>query len=128
MTRLVNLTPHAMHIFPEGTPERIEPGTVTPVLVIEPTTDVTIARLGQETTGREETDLGVPVYRVVFGRAHRALPEPVPGCWFLVSTLVALANPHRSDLLSPFCMVRDLDGNVIGSTGLARPVPREVTP
>lgn len=124
---LVNLTPHPMNIYPLDTPERIRWGTVTPIAVIHPSTDHEPARLGQRPLATEDIGIGFPVHRVAFGPypgQPNLLPRPVPGTWYIVSTLVALAHPHRPDLLVPFGTIRDLDGNVIGSTGFARPATK----
>jgi len=122
---LVNLTPHPMSIYTTGTPERVSPENVTPIVVIPPSPNHEPARLGQRPTRADDIGIGLPVQRVIFGQwdgQPNGLPPARPGIWYIVSTLVALAHPHRDDLLVPYGTVRDLDGNVIGSTGFARPV------
>jgi hypothetical protein len=131
---LINLTPHPMHIYPVNTPDRIEPGTVAATQVIYPSTDYPTVRLGQTLLGEETLGDGMIVTRIAFGEATHltpapsspigALPDPADNTWYIVSTPVALASPHRSDLLVPYGHVRDLDGNVIGSRGFARPCTR----
>jgi hypothetical protein len=127
----VNLTPHDMNLYPDTTPERIEPGSVSPALVIPPLTGQPPARLGHTVTGAGFVHEGVAVRDVVFG--HEAghttsLPDPVPGTWYLVSLVVGLAATHRGDLLVPLNYVRDLAGNIIGCRELARPAHRIATP
>jgi ADP-ribose pyrophosphatase len=122
---LINLCPHAMHIYPANTPDRIEAGTVTPEFVIYPATGRAAARLGQTNLGPGHTDArilalsGITTTRVAFHA--EALPEPATDTWYIVSTPVAQAHPDRTDLLVPYGHVRDLHGNVIGSRGFARP-------
>jgi hypothetical protein len=121
---LVNLTPHPLHIYPSDTPDRVEPGSVTPLRVIAPSADHHPARLGHRIVGPENIDVGVPVDRVAFGPDTgqvSSLPEPRSGTWYVVSLVVGLAATHRDDLLVPHEYVRDLDGAVIGSRKLASP-------
>ena len=122
-SRLVNLTPHPMHLYPEDTPQRVDPATVAAIAVIPPSPHHPTVRFGQRDLGPDPTTIGYPVHRVSLGESdtdNTALPEPCTGTWYIVSTLVALAHPERSDLLMPYRTVRDLDGNTIGATGLAR--------
>lgn len=126
MTSLINLTPHPMHIYPDGTPERVDPATVTPVAVIPPSPHHPTVRFGQRDLGPDPIEVGYPVHRVILGQSdtdNTTLPEPRPGTWYIVSTLVALAHPARADLLMPYGTIRDLDGSTIGTTGFARAVP-----
>jgi hypothetical protein len=128
---LVNLTPHPMHIYPDGTPEWIVPGTVTPVHVIAPSGDYPPARLGETILGYDNDyrGIGIPVYRIRFGGDNASpIPAPTRGTWYIVSRPVALAHSNRDDLLVPYGTVRDFDGKTLGSTGFARPIPPEVTP
>lgn len=127
---LVNLTPHPMHIYPTGTPDRIVPGTVIPVRVIDPCTDHPPARLGETILGLDnDIDVNIPVYRIRFDGANSSpLPATKAGTWYIVSRPVALAHPHRGDLLVPHGTIRDLDGKTLGATGFARPIPPEVIP
>jgi hypothetical protein len=125
MTTIINLTPHAMHIYPENTPDRIDPASVEPTCIITPSTDHVPARLGQIALGDDDAEIGIPVERVAFGLADgqvEALPEPTEGTWYLVSLVVGLAASNRHDLLVPYAYIRDLNGSIIGSRKLARPV------
>ncbi|MEV4533403.1 hypothetical protein AB0J82_06180 [Asanoa sp. NPDC049518] len=122
--RLINLTPHPMRIFSLDTPSRVDPTTVTPLATIRPPADHPTARLGERRLGPAESpNTGIPISYVAYGTyaASTTLPPNTAGVWFIVSTLVALAHPNRADLLVPYGTIRDLDGNVIGSTGFARP-------
>ncbi|SCL20467.1 hypothetical protein GA0074692_0875 [Micromonospora pallida] len=124
MAEIVNLTPHPVRIFPSDTPDRIEPGSVTPLRVITPSTQHQPVRLGQRVIGPDDLDLGVPVERVAFGAADDGvppLPPPVEGTYYLVSLVVGLAAYGRDDVLVCHDTVRDLDGSIIGVRALARP-------
>ncbi|MDG4803656.1 hypothetical protein [Micromonospora sp. WMMD980] len=124
MTEIVNLTPHPVRVFPEDTPDRIEPGSVTPLRVVPTSTAHQPARLGQHVLGPEHLDLDVPVERVAYGAAHHdfpPLPPPLPGTYYLVSLVVGLAATSREDLLVCHDTVRDLNGCIIGVRKLARP-------
>ncbi|MFI7541091.1 hypothetical protein [Actinoplanes sp. NPDC049599] len=123
MSQLVNLTPHPMHLYPVGTPDRVDPATVTAIAVIPPSPEHRTVRFGQRDLGPDPADIGYPVHRVALGVSdtdNTVLPEPCTDTWYIVSTLVALAHPDRADLLMPYGTIRDLDGSTIGATGFAR--------
>ena len=102
MTTIVNLTPHAITVVGHGT---IPPsGDVARVSVRDiPASDVGGYPVSTQQTG-DVTDL----------------PGPVPGVYYLVSTMVRLALPDRMDLLSPGQLVRDDAGRPIGCQTLNR--------
>jgi hypothetical protein len=121
----VNLTPHALHIYPPDTADRIEPGSVAVSKVISPSREYPPARVGHTVAGAGFLHEGVLVEDVAFGANIGQvtwLPDPVPGTWYVVSLPVGLAALHRDDLLVNHEYVRDLDGSIIGSRKLARPV------
>ncbi|MEV0133692.1 hypothetical protein AB0H83_35170 [Dactylosporangium sp. NPDC050688] len=121
---IVNLTPHPLHLYPAGTPDRVEPGTVTCLKVIPPSTQHQPARLTQRVLHEEDLGEDIPVERVAFapdGDPTSALPGPVPGTWYVVSLVVGLAAADRDDLLVPHEHVRDTTGVIVGSRKLARP-------
>jgi len=123
---LANLTLRATHIFPAGTPDRIEPGTVTPTHVIPPSPHHQPVRLGHQVAAPAALNLdGIVVDDLEFGAdTDRVdwLPEPAEGTWYIVSLPVGLAATHRTDLLVVHEPVRDLNGNTLGCRKLARPV------
>lgn len=120
---LINLTRQPLHIYPPGTPDRIEPGSVEALLVIPLSIALPPARLGRIVLGPDSVLDAVPVDLVLFGATGTAtgLPAPVVATNYVVSLVVGLAHPQRDDLLVPHEHVRDLDGHVIGSRKLARP-------
>jgi hypothetical protein len=128
---IVNLTPHPLHIYAPDTPDRITAGSVTPLRVLPPSPSHQPARLGHQVIGEQRIDDDLPVALVAFGRREGRvsdLPEPRKGTWYVVSLVVGLAAAHRDDLLVLHEYVRDLDGRVIGSRGLARPVAAAAAP
>jgi hypothetical protein len=123
---IVNLTPHPMHFYPAGTPDRIEPGTVAPTYTIPPAPWHPPVRLGHRVVNaRTMTVDGICVDDVAFGAEGAQadwLPEPTDGVWYLVSLPVGLAATHRTDLLVVHEPVRDTEGHALGCRKLARPV------
>ena len=110
MTRLVNLTPHevVIHHYHYMT-------TVA--------TSGTIARVAQTTWAvRTAWDAMsgtqcIPIVRSEYGPVE-GLPEPVEDTIYIVSSMVRLALPTRSDIASPANLVRDEAGKIIGCKGL----------
>ena len=110
MTRLVNLTPHevVIHDYPYMT-------TVA--------TSGTIARVAQKTWAVKtawdamSSTQCIPIVRSEYGPVE-GLPEPVEDTIYIVSSMVRLALPTRSDIASPANLVRDEAGKIIGCKGL----------
>lgn len=75
-----------------------------------------VARVSTVTERRGDID-GIPVYVPTFGDVE-GLPAPQAGEVFIVSALVRLAVPNRTDVMSPGELVRDADGKPIGCRGL----------
>ena len=105
--RLVNLTPHAIHlgaltIHPSGTVARVEHDE---------------REMGTLTVDGERVTV-----RVRSARRVSALPPPADGVYYIVSSLVldALAElgQERRDLLCPDRLLRDERGRVTGCAGL----------
>lgn len=65
----------------------------------------------------DRTVNGIPVYRPQRPRTI-GLPRATPGKLFLVLGAVRRANPRRKDLLSPFDLIKDAEGIVVGCSGL----------
>lgn len=122
---LINLTPHPIHIYPTGTPDRINPDEHKPVRVIEPIGQE--ARMGVNELGEFQLD-GLPVAYLEH-RGHTGLP-PYAGhmdsrdreVWYIVSLVTALAANDRGDLLVPHGVVRNMSGQVIGCRMFGKPV------
>ena len=109
--RLVNLTPHAIHIVDDSG---------SPLLTLPPSGSV--ARCA---TAREFNRL-LSIGGVVISQTHtgfgeiEGLPCSVTGIFYIVSALVAQAARDRDDLLIPDDTVRDNEGRIMGCRALAR--------
>lgn len=109
--KIINLTPHAIHLMPEG-PE----GSV---VTIPPSGIVARCATQREVIGNIEVGgIYVPVHRTTFGKVT-GLPDPQPDTIYVVSALVAQAV-HREDICIVDDAVRDSEGRIIGARALAR--------
>lgn len=104
-----NLTPHDVTICDPNSNEIIK--TFTP--------SGTIARVSQKvndicTVGK------IPLTYNTYGEVT-GLPESRPNTYYIVSALVANAEPSRNDLLVPNESIRDDTGRIIGCKSLAFP-------
>jgi hypothetical protein len=97
---IINLTPHAIHL---------------PTVTIEPSG--TVARC-QEITVQAGTFEGTALVRKEYGQVTD-LPAPEDGVLYIVSMMVRLALPDRTDLASPGDLVRDASGQIVGAKNLA---------
>jgi hypothetical protein len=106
MTKIVNLTPHAITIVSENGDilRKIEPSGM-------------LARCSVRTECVGEMD-GIPVTTSVFGQVE-GLPEPEEGTIYIVSSLVA-QRVNRDDVFIPNESVRDEQGRIIGCKSLGR--------
>lgn len=111
---LVNLTPHPIRVYRDAD---------TIQFVVEPAEKP--ARLAMIDLGHDRwvstEDDGTPAYVewMQFGQCHD-LPQPELGTTYIVSLVVALACPGRTDLVFPLNEVRNDDGTVIGCRGFGR--------
>ncbi|MGI5214812.1 hypothetical protein [Plantactinospora sp. CA-290183] len=124
MKEVVNLTPHSVAIYPSDTPDRIEPGSVIPLRVIEPSEQYQAVRLEQRVIRDDDLHLGIPVQLVDFGSGNNGvtpLPPMVKGTYYLVPLVVGLAAFDRHDLLVCHDTVRNTEGSIMGARKLARP-------
>ncbi|MFC7617290.1 hypothetical protein ACFQV2_31575 [Actinokineospora soli] len=60
----------------------------------------------------------MPVLTAHHGPTHH-LPDPEPATLLVVSRPVAVAHPHRHDLVVPFDEIRDADGHITACRALA---------
>lgn len=129
---LVNLTPHAVMLypaeacitFPGGGIELIDPGNTTPAMVIAPSGVVARATQHEERRDPITADgLSIPICRMVYG-APVDLPEPKDGVGYIVSAITAnaakAAGRPTDDLFITAGMIRDEQGRIIGCTGFAK--------
>lgn len=109
--KLVNLTPHALVIMPEG-PDG-------PTVTIPPSGIVARCATSRVQVNTVTVDgVTIPVNRTEFG-AVTGLPDPQPDTIFVVSALVAQAVPDRQDVFIVDDAVRDEQGRIIGARALA---------
>lgn len=106
MTKIMNMTPHAITFVQEG-------GNI----VIEPSG--TVARVAAKTVQTGEIINGIPVTRTEFGEVED-LPAPEEGTVFIVSSMVAGRVPDRTDVFIPNESVRDDAGRIIGCKSFGR--------
>lgn len=108
--KILNLTPHPINRYGnEDHPVEVIPAEPTPARIA--TIDLGTNLLAKN---------GPAVELVEFGHVN-GLPEPEPDTWHVVSLPVALASPHRADLLVPYVEVRNDAGTVVGCRFLAMP-------
>jgi hypothetical protein len=112
---LVNLTPHDVNIFLDDSVYTIKP-SLPPARRTE-----SFSPWGDIDQWNGESYLKIPFGHLSYNEV-RDLPKPVGGVWYIVSVLVAQANPKRIDLVIPYDLVRK-DGRVIGCRKLARLTP-----
>lgn len=122
MIAIVNATPHSVAVWPELTPDVLEPGHPWRPLLILPPSGI-VPRAGTEPTGNMWTVGEVPVVEVA-PSAPTGLP-PYAGDMpleqreviYLVSTPVLL-QARRGDLVACDRYVRDRHGEPLGCRGL----------
>ncbi|HHX27688.1 MAG TPA: hypothetical protein GX716_01620 [Firmicutes bacterium] len=108
--RIVNLTPHAINLMPEGE---------TRIATIPPS-----GRVARCSVVRRQVDifavggLAVPVNKTLFGTVE-GLPDPQVDTIYIVSNLVAQAVPNRPDVFIVDDVVRDPEGRIVGARALA---------
>jgi hypothetical protein len=106
-----NLTPHEINLH-------LEDGGI---LTIPPSG--VVART-VETSQRQEDLCGIPVFSVKHGGCE--IPPAQKGVVYIVSALALGANPDRTDLFSPYGLVRDGEGRIIGCKGLQAGWPEDL--
>lgn len=104
--KIVNLTPHDVHVLVDEGVVRIIPKTGK------------VARVKQTTRPAGKLD-GIALVETESG-ALEGLPRPRPGVVYLVSQVLAQAARSRTDLVFPGEAVRDSEGRVVATKGLAR--------
>jgi len=101
---IINLTDHVINII-----------TNDNQLAIDPSGEVARVSVNNEYTGMIN-DL-IPVFQQTTGDVQ-GLPDPVVDTIFIVSTQVRLALPDRMDLFSPANLIRNDQGQPVGTNGL----------
>lgn len=125
IAKLVNLTPHDVNIYREDDLDkfrRVEFGR-RPYCVIPPAVQPTARVITQErpVDSLSVDGMEIPLNEKVMSHIQN-LPAPVDDTFYIVSTIVALYAPHRTDLLVPSGNVRSRSGVIVGCTGFSRMV------
>ena len=121
---LVNLTPHPIRVHRNETPDVVQDPMEGLLFQVEPADKparLAMIDLGQDRTVVDEYGSGYSTYVewIQFGQCHD-LPQPETGTTFIVSLVVALACPGRTDLVFPLAEVRNPAGTVVGCRGFGR--------
>ena len=112
---IVNLTPHAIVVICQSAYRNPLTSVTFP-----PSGNVARVETSSECQGwLMEDGVPIPLYRTELGSVID-LPSPQDGTMLIVSSIVKGKHPRRDDLLSPYGLVRDEEGNVIGCQGLSR--------
>ena len=115
MTKLINLTPHAITI-------RVDEADI----IIEPT--LPAARVNQKSYRAAgvwtENNIEIPVHVPIF-QGIENLPEPQDGVVYITSMIVANSpeGKEREDVYAPDTgptVIRDADGNIAAVRGLVK--------
>ena len=108
--KLVNLTPHAIHLYKDG----------DLMLTIEkPESALRLPEEQEHLFFIGASGKQIEVKKKKFGETYQ-LPEPKKGVLYIVSLIVALAFPKRQDFLVTNDAVRDENGNIIGCKGFSK--------
>lgn len=112
MICLINLTPHAINLHFENN-----------IMQIQPSGEVARVNMTDRPFGFVSLDepihrLLIPINKVAYGKVE-GLPEPQDGVIYIVSAMVAQAVPDRDDVVFPYDLVRDEQGQVKGARTLA---------
>jgi len=108
--KIINLTPHPVRILGAG-----ENGED---LVIPSDGVLRVAESSRKIAEIELKHFRIPVYEIEYS----GLKEPTrkPNTIYIVSSVAAMAAPHRDDFYIPAKIVHDNEGRVIGCKGLAK--------
>ena len=109
VTRLINLTPHEIHVLRGRA--RVTLPTAGSALWL----DVELTESDDVILG----ELTIPIFEVTV-RGIEQLPELIEGTLYVVSRLVAESYPDRRDFIFPNELVRDANGSVIGCASFGR--------
>lgn len=103
--KIVNLTPHDIHVLRSSGPITI-------------LSNGTSARVQAERIEIDQVN-GIPIFNTTY-KSIQALPEPLPDTVYIVSAIVAQAAKDRDDLLVPDDLVRDEVGRIVGCRSFSK--------
>lgn len=104
--KIINLTPHDVRYFGQSD---------TPILTI--TKSNRLFRVDTEVRGLTRVPyfgIDITVEDIAYVPGEMTLPKPKAEVLYIVSSLVMLMYPHRSDLIVPDDFVRAEDGTIYG--------------
>lgn len=109
MKKIINCTPHDVNIIDDN-------GNIIMTFKPEPKP----ARCKCIDVSVDVEGIGVPIANKGkrFVRVLVDLPEPKPNVFYIVSEITAKAAIDRCDLLTPYHVVKDRNGNKIGCKSL----------
>jgi len=116
--RVVNLTPHAINVRPDGASAN---------LVIQPSGQVALVTSTQVVLGNISImGFSVPIIGTTYGEIE-CLPEPAPDTVYIVSGLVMAAlKGSRQDVIqpdtSPSGVIRNSEGQIVAVKGFQRQI------
>lgn len=124
---LINLTPHTVNVYAAEVPDRVtdyDDGLLFRIEPAEKPARVAMIDLGHSRNvyaddGDDGEIRSTWVELIEFGHIHD-LPQPESDTTFIVSLVVALAAPGRTDLVFPMSEIRNTAGTVIGCRGFGR--------
>ena len=134
MTKLINLTPHAINIVKlldngefikifdipvSGQLARCKASTVQVGGVWINCNNPTVESYCGYFDYYSVEDFNVPITSTEYGEVE-GLPDPQPDTMYIVSSLVAQRVKERDDVLVPGETVRDSEGRIVGCKSLAR--------
>ena len=108
--KIINLTPHPIKILGAG-----ENGED---LEIPSTGILRVAESTKKISELKHKEFRIPIYEIEYSGLKE--PPRVPGTIYIVSSVVAMAAPHRDDFYIVTKPVRDSEGRIIGCKGLAK--------
>lgn len=104
---IVNLTPHKLVI-------RLGVETENPLTITYPSAGVARCSVESVPAGDHEA---IPLVYARYAEVT-GLPDPQEDVLYVVSAVVRLALPHRTDLASPGGLIRDNEGRVVAAQHL----------
>jgi hypothetical protein len=139
MSKLINLTPHPVVVYPPATADVVTAGTVEPQRIIAAHGEPARVRLSFSETAQDHRrgPAAVSTCQMYMTPVIEGLPVPHRGVRYIVSLPVAMAvcfgagtlhdwqhepAQARTDLLVPSREVRNSRGTVVGCRALAQPV------
>ena len=109
--KLINLTNHTINLF-----------IGNEVISVPSSPNMSVARVDPKQELETVID-GIPIKRTTYKSTENInIPDPIPNTMFIVSSLVAMHNPDRRDLVSPNVhpdqVIRDRNRMVVGVKSL----------